>query len=347
MKIFIFRRDLRFQDNVGLHHALKSGKIIPIFIFNKDQVTSRNSYKSVRAIQFMCERLANLKINLYYGSDAEILGEFKNVTDVFTNMDYTPFAIERDRKLKCYCDGRKINFHIYEDYLLAPINTFTRNDTAYKVFTPFYNKYKTFKPKKYRTNIKNLVTKKYTTRFSTKLTKFACRKISQEDKRTIALSLIKNNKRGLSPYIKFGCVSVRECYKNKDIRRNLIWREFYYYIGYYNQYVLCRNFRNIHKIKWQFSEKKFENWKNGNTGIEKIDEAMKELKKCGFINNRKRLICSNYLCMTLKIHWKHGEKYFATQLVDYDPYVNNGNWQWNAGTGSNTRPYNQQKIVNF
>lgn len=33
------------------------------------------------------------------------------------------------------------------------------------------------------------------------------------------------------------------------------------------------------------------------------------------------------------------EKYFATQLVDYDPSVNNGNWQWSSGSGADSQPY--------
>ncbi|MDE3047909.1 MAG: FAD-binding domain-containing protein, partial [Verrucomicrobiota bacterium] len=34
-----------------------------------------------------------------------------------------------------------------------------------------------------------------------------------------------------------------------------------------------------------------------------------------------------------------GEKYFAKTLVDYDPAVNNGNWQWVASTGCDAQPY--------
>jgi len=34
-----------------------------------------------------------------------------------------------------------------------------------------------------------------------------------------------------------------------------------------------------------------------------------------------------------------GEKYFATMLLDYDPIVNNGNWQWSSGSGADSQPY--------
>lgn len=37
-----------------------------------------------------------------------------------------------------------------------------------------------------------------------------------------------------------------------------------------------------------------------------------------------------------------GEKYYAQNLRDYDPAVNNGNWQWSAGTGTDTAPFSQR-----
>ena len=40
--------------------------------------------------------------------------------------------------------------------------------------------------------------------------------------------------------------------------------------------------------------------------------------------------------------WRLGEKYFASRLTDYDPSVNNGNWQWIASTGVDPKPYFQR-----
>ena len=44
----------------------------------------------------------------------------------------------------------------------------------------------------------------------------------------------------------------------------------------------------------------------------------------------------------MEIRWK----YFATKLVDYDPIVNNGNWQWNAGTGTDPERYGKPRFFN-
>ena len=43
--LFIFRRDLRIQDNMGLNEATSNCKnIYPIFIFTPEQVTEKNKF---------------------------------------------------------------------------------------------------------------------------------------------------------------------------------------------------------------------------------------------------------------------------------------------------------------
>jgi deoxyribodipyrimidine photo-lyase len=60
------------------------------------------------------------------------------------------------------------------------------------------------------------------------------------------------------------------------------------------------------------------------------------------MHNRGRLITANFLTRLLGIDWRLGEQYYATHLIDYDPAVNNGNWQWVAGTGVDRAPYSQR-----
>ena len=59
--LFIFRRDLRLSDNVGLNYAMNNFEnIIPIFIFTPEQISDKNKFKSNNAIQFMIESLKEL-----------------------------------------------------------------------------------------------------------------------------------------------------------------------------------------------------------------------------------------------------------------------------------------------
>ncbi len=111
--IFIFRRDLRLQDNTGLLAALeKSKQVVLIFIFDDLQVTSKNKYLSANALQFMLESLQDLeiaikkaqgKIYFFEGVCSEVVE--KLITQlkpdaIFTNKDYTPFSLMRDDKIK-------------------------------------------------------------------------------------------------------------------------------------------------------------------------------------------------------------------------------------------------------
>jgi deoxyribodipyrimidine photo-lyase len=66
---------------------------------------------------------------------------------------------------------------------------------------------------------------------------------------------------------------------------------------------------------------------------------MRQMNETGFMHNRARLITSGTLIKILQCDWRIGEKYFAQMLVDYDPMVNNGNWQWSSGSGADSQPY--------
>jgi deoxyribodipyrimidine photo-lyase len=51
------------------------------------------------------------------------------------------------------------------------------------------------------------------------------------------------------------------------------------------------------------------------------------------------MIVASFLVKDLHIDWQWGEKFFAQHLIDYDPCVNNGSWQWAASTGCDAQPY--------
>ena len=63
------------------------------------------------------------------------------------------------------------------------------------------------------------------------------------------------------------------------------------------------------------------------------------MNKTGFMHNRLRMVTASFLIKDLHMDWRRGERYFATQLVDYDPASNSGGWQWVAGTGTDASPY--------
>jgi deoxyribodipyrimidine photo-lyase len=56
------------------------------------------------------------------------------------------------------------------------------------------------------------------------------------------------------------------------------------------------------------------------------------------MHNRARLVTASFLCKTLGIDWREGARHFLSLLVDGDIANNQLNWQWVAGTGTDTRP---------
>jgi deoxyribodipyrimidine photo-lyase len=153
---------------------------------------------------------------------------------------------------------------------------------------------------------------------------------------------------GLSAHIKFGTCSIREVYhsiKNQLgmdhlLIKQLYWRDFFTYIAHHFPYVFGKAFHQKYdKIKWDNNKAAFKLWCNGLTGFPIVDAGMRQLNKTGFMPNRLRMIVASFLTKDLHIDWRYGEKYFAQKLVDYDPCVNNGSWQWVASTGCNVQHY--------
>lgn len=158
----------------------------------------------------------------------------------------------------------------------------------------------------------------------------------------------------LSAYLKFGCVSIREAYWNirsklgrgdgEPLLRQLYWRDFFYNLSSFNPNIYKQSLDSKRRnIRWTRADSTlFKDWQKGNTGYPIVDACMRELNTTGYMHNRGRLIASNFLVRLLHINWQEGERYFATQLYDYDPAQNNFGWQVSSAvSGTESRPISQ------
>jgi len=389
LSIFIFHRSLRLDDNKGLIYALKnSTNVIPLFILTPEQLTTKNKYRSEKAITFMFNALQDLneqlqnyssKLFLCYGTNNDVLTELlennKNIDAIICNKDYTKYANERSKNYETISQKYNIDYIEIEDYLLHAINTIKNGqNTYYSKFTPFYNNGIKYDVEKAKTNkYENYIKKNMKINNSTftdldkvkKIIKLKDEDLIFEASRNQALKQLNKIKKQknygntrndltkettlLSPYIKFGLLSIREVYhkikslfgKNHDLIKQLYWREFYYNISYNRLDIFEKaSFKiSFDNIKWKNNENLFELWKEGKTGYPIIDAGMRELNETGYMHNRTRLITSNFLVKHLFIDWRWGEQYYASKLIDYDPSVNNGNWQFSSSSGADSQPY--------
>jgi deoxyribodipyrimidine photo-lyase len=374
INIFIFRRDLRINDNISLNKLKRTYpkiNILPIFIFNKNQIEpSRNPYFSPNAFEFMCDSLQEIpSINCYLtDNDLTILNDLKTrfkINAIAFNHDFTPYAIKRDKEIIDWCNKNKIDVIHDEDYTLHKIGTIVKDDTKpYQKFTPFYKKGLLIKPPAI-SNERFEFLKDTSSKTISPISLITHRNphLKVKGGRENALKILKKLKDGsfdkydverefpyldkttkLSAYIKFGCVSVREVYfclpLKHGIVRELFWKDFYANITYFFPYIFGNTFiKKYSKVKWDVNEEFFRKWKEGRTGFPLIDASMRQLNKTGWMHNRCRMLVSCFLVKNLYLDWKLGEKYFATKLVDYDPSSNNGGWQWSASTGTDSQPY--------
>ena len=154
--LFIFRRDLRLEDNKALIDSHKKCKNVQtIFIFTPEQISSANDFKSNNAILFMLQSLKELetkisqkkgKLSLYYGKNSAVLREIFDKNDincVFFNEDITPYAQTRDREIYDLCERENIQYEVSQDYyLLHPLHFSEKTEKGeiYYKFNSFYEK---------------------------------------------------------------------------------------------------------------------------------------------------------------------------------------------------------------
>ena len=125
--LFIFRRDFRIVDNMGLN-ALANfcQNIYTIFIFTPEQVGNGNKYKSDNSVQFMIESLKDLakhihksggQLMTFYGKNDTVVEDCikaLNIQMVCFNLDITPYAKERDQRIFKLCE--KLGTYAIYDY---------------------------------------------------------------------------------------------------------------------------------------------------------------------------------------------------------------------------------------
>ncbi|HNS18058.1 MAG TPA: deoxyribodipyrimidine photo-lyase [Bacteroidales bacterium] len=373
--LFWFRRDLRLEDNTGLHYALKEkGNVRPVFIFDRnilDKLEDRNDAR----ITFIHRALERIQSELLrYGSSLLVLqGDpveiFKKLTSekevsaVYCNHDYEPYARDRDKKIADLLNDRGIEFRSFKDQVIFEKNEVTKADgTPYTVFTPYMNRWKAHF---YDTPFQTYDVKAYSTSFDQLSPRpllsidelgFIPSEITmpppEPDKDIIRnyhltrdLPSVNGTSR-MSVHLRFGTVSVRHLVRlawelNEKWLNELIWREFYMgNILWHFPRVTNSAFKPAYdSIHWLNNEKDFEAWCTGRTGFPLVDAGMRELNTTGFMHNRLRMVTASFLVKHLLVDWRWGEAWFARKLLDFELASNNGGWQWAAGTGCDAAPY--------
>ncbi|OAV99518.1 hypothetical protein PTTG_08408 [Puccinia triticina 1-1 BBBD Race 1] len=183
-----------------------------------------------------------------------------------------------------------------------------------------------------------------------------------------------------SPFLALGCISPRKIIhslwdheaklgSNKDtywVLFEILWRDYFIFISqkFGRTLFLLKGFEGRMDPKgaaqklsyWKpFRDEKMKQgskgqaavnrsalaWLKGTTGVPFIDANMIELRESGFMSNRGRQNVASFLAKDLELDWRIGAEWFESELLDYDPCSNYGNWQYVAGVGNDPRTSRQ------
>jgi len=374
MVVFWFRRDLRISDNTALREAFASGeKVLPVFIFDKNILDELP--KDDARVTFIMSLLHDINKDLkqyntllavfYDEPEAvykKLLTKHSDLIALYANRDYEPYARKRDKAIYEMLAEHNIPFKSFKDQVIFEKNEVVKdNGEPYVVYTPYKNRWhQKFKELTIRVHHMDLKPENFVSHDYPSLTLKDIGFIESAIKPVlydVSSSLVEgyegtrnfpaiDGTSHLSPYLRFGAVSIRQIVKsalaakNQTFLNELVWREFFMQILWHYPHTVTQAFRpKYDNVKWLYNEAEFKAWCEGKTGYPIVDAGMRELNATGFMHNRVRMITASFLCKHLLIDWRKGEAYFAEKLLDYEQSSNVGNWQWAAGSGVDAAPY--------
>ena len=381
INILWFKKDLRIEDNEALFEASKNFKLLPIYIIEKD-LWSQNSY-SDRQWQFCKESLIDLNYDLKsLGQQlvirtGDVLDIFEEINKSFKIMgiyshqetgDY--YTYKRDKEIRCWALNNNIQWKEYLQFAVF------RGKTNRDYWANNCNKH-------YEKNIPQLKQKLNPVDFRLgkipnndffkfkddkclgrlkggrkegllRLEQFFRKDIYNYRKNISNPDKSKDNCSRLSPYITWGCLSIREIYKKASLINDLNSKMFKSRIAWHCHFIQKLEsepeleFREFHPYFNNLRRKNntfLKLWSEGKTGYPFLDACMRSLNHTGWLNFRMRAMLMSFASYNLWIPWQESGETLARKFVDYEPGIHWCQCQMQSGTTSiNTnRIYNPIK----
>ena len=381
VNIVWFQFDLRINDHLPLFDASSAGSIIPLFIY--DEKIWEGNDRSNRHRKFLFESLVDLdnelkkyQISLYVkiGDPLKIFNELLSKYGKYsiyfhheTNINYHRLKVE---KIKKWFQNNSIEFYEYQkNAVVAGLKS--RNVWSQK-WKEIINNEVVSQPKQitgdYLSDNQIIKLEEYFLKegdFQKGGRSEGLKKLNEFLKsrsRTYQIDISKPQKSvysssRLSPYLSFGCLSLREINQNLEKRisqlEDKFWRKSLHSFGnrlkWHCHFIqkledepliesknLHPAYDNIRKPE-DLNVDTFNSWKEGFTGFPMIDACMRSLIKTGWINFRMRALLMSFHSYNLFNHWKPAADYLATLFLDYEPGIHFSQCQMQSGTtGINT-----------
>ena len=381
INILWFKKDLRIQDNEALFEASKNFKLLPIYIIEND-LWSQNSY-SDRQWQFCKESLIDLNQDLKkLGQEliirtGDVIETFEEISKSFKIMgiyshqetgDY--YTYKRDQKIRKWAIKHNIPWKEYLQFAVfrgktnrdfwannwkkhlekkIPQIKIKLNTVNFRLGNIPNDDFFKFKEDKCLGRLKGgrkegLLRLEIFLRKDIYLYK---KNISNPDKS-------KDNCSRLSPYITWGCLSIREIYKKANFKNDINSKMFKSRLAWHCHFIQklesepeleFKEFHSFFNNLRRKNDRFLRLWSEGNTGYPFLDACMRSLNHNGWLNFRMRAMLMSFASYNLWIPWQESGEMLAKKFVDYEPGIHWCQCQMQSGTTSiNTnRIYNPVK----
>ena len=158
------------------------------------------------------------------------------------------------------------------------------------------------------------------------------------------------NKDSLSPYIRFGCLSVRQLFSQlkqfsststagqnlfRDVTKNLLLREFAFLVGYFTpDFDQIKGNPTCIQLPWDDNPQYLEAWRQGQTGFPWIDAVIRQCRQEGWAHFLGRQSIAVFLTRGyMWLSWVLGNEFFQEVLLDYEQPVATVSWMQSACSG--------------
>jgi deoxyribodipyrimidine photo-lyase len=310
-KLFIFYRDLRFEDNTALNKLKLDSNTQYVCI--DDPVIFRNKF----VMEFYTNIIKSLhKKIIRFSSPNELMKFIK--THKFDIIAFNKNLLIWDNWQKPIVDEFD-NVLYYEDYTLVNEDKAkNKQGEAYKVYTPFYMNVHLLLPTPQLLTIPEDFSSIQRKEAFEILDDIKNKKFEDYKKERDYPSM--NGTTKIGKYLSYGVISIREIYnaigsKNHELVRELLWRDFFYFCHDHLKNRITKVDNDNNTIAWT-SANKF------------IKAGIKELKETGWVNNRLRMNISMYAIKRMNISPSKVAEWFSKYMIDYYESSNDGGIFW-------------------
>lgn len=117
--------------------------------------------------------------------------------------------------------------------------------------------------------------------------------------------------------------------------RSLAQRDFFYQLAWHFEGSPDEPLQeHMRLFRFAPGHPRLDEWLAGRTGFPLVDAGMRQLAATGWMHPRVRLVAASFLCFDLGVDWRVGRAAWDRLLIEDDPALATGNWQWVAGVGA-------------